>query len=117
MDHMIAGQIANIRQSLPREQRILLNRLLDDINSADSEVFEKVFFLDLFLQHKKWRSHFDDFLHFFMLGRKMMGELYSEEFIHANSLWKWAYSEEDFNRILLKFNARMSLYEKRENEQ
>lgn len=44
MDHMIAGQIANIRQSLPREQRILLNRLLDDINSADSEVFEEGFF-------------------------------------------------------------------------
>ena len=52
-----------------------------------------------------------------MLGRKMMGELYSEGFIHTNSLWKWAYSEEDFNRILLEFNARMSLYEKRENEQ
>lgn len=44
MDHMIAEQIANIRQSLPREQGILLNRLLDDINSADSGVFEEVFF-------------------------------------------------------------------------
>ena len=30
---------------------------------------------------------------------------------------KGAYSEEDFNRILLKFSACMSLYEKRENEQ
>lgn len=49
MDHMIAGQIANIRQSLPREQRILLNRLLDDINSADSEVFEEGFFLGFIL--------------------------------------------------------------------
>lgn len=28
----------------------------------------------------------------------------------------WAYSEEYFNRILLKFNAHMSLYEKRENK-
>lgn len=37
MDDVIADQIANVRQSLPREQRILLNRLLDNINSADNE--------------------------------------------------------------------------------
>lgn len=43
MDDMIADQIATVRQSLPGEQRILLNRLLDDINSADSEAKYKAF--------------------------------------------------------------------------
>lgn len=43
MDDVIADQIANVRQSLPREQRILLNRLLDNINSADSEAKYEAF--------------------------------------------------------------------------
>lgn len=43
MDDVIADQIANVKQSLPREQRILLNRLLDNINSADSEAKYEAF--------------------------------------------------------------------------
>lgn len=53
MDDVIADQIANVRQLLPGEQRILLNRLLDNINSADSEAkyeaFEKGLLLGLLL--------------------------------------------------------------------
>lgn len=43
MDDVIADQIANVRQLLPGEQRILLNRLLDNINSADSEAKYEAF--------------------------------------------------------------------------
>lgn len=39
------------------------------------------------------------------------------QLFEATPYGKGAYSEENFNRILLKFNACMSLYEKRENEQ
>ena len=39
------------------------------------------------------------------------------QLFEATPYGKGAYSEEDFNRILLKFNTCMSLYEKRENEQ
>lgn len=51
MDDAIAERIKAFRQWIPREQKMLLNRLLDDINNADSEVkyeaFEKGFFLGL----------------------------------------------------------------------
>lgn len=39
------------------------------------------------------------------------------QLFEATSYSKGAYSEDDFNRILLKFNACMSLYEKYENKQ
>lgn len=39
------------------------------------------------------------------------------QLFEATPYGKGAYSEEDFNRILLKFNTCISLYEKRENEQ
>lgn len=53
MDDAIAEKIKAFRQWIPREQKMLLNRLLDDINNADSETkyeaFEKGFFLGLLL--------------------------------------------------------------------
>lgn len=39
------------------------------------------------------------------------------QLFEATPYGKGAYSEEDFNRILLKFNACISLYERRENEE
>lgn len=52
-DDLIAERIFAFRQMLPREQKVVLNRLLDDINNADDEAkyeaFEKGFLLGLLL--------------------------------------------------------------------
>ncbi len=53
VDNKIAEQIKVVRQLLPKEKGVLLNRLLNDINDADREAkyeaFEKGFLLGLFL--------------------------------------------------------------------
>lgn len=53
MDDAIAERIKAFQQLISREQKMLLNRLLDDINNADSEAkyeaFEKGFLLGLLL--------------------------------------------------------------------
>lgn len=53
MDDTIAEKIKAFRQLILREQRVLLKRLLDDINNADSEAkyeaFEKGFLWGLIL--------------------------------------------------------------------
>lgn len=53
MDDAIAEKIKAFWQLIPRKQRVLLNRLLDDINNADSEAkyeaFEKGFLLGVLL--------------------------------------------------------------------
>jgi hypothetical protein len=53
VDNAIVEQIKVVRQLLPKEKGVLLNRLLDGINDADSEAkyeaFEKGFLLGLLL--------------------------------------------------------------------
>ena len=53
VDNKIAEQIKVVRQLLPKEKGVLLNRLLNDINDADREAkyeaFEKGFLLGLLL--------------------------------------------------------------------
>ncbi len=52
-DDLIVEKIMAFRQMIPREQGVVLNKLLDDINNADSEAkyeaFEKGFLLGLLL--------------------------------------------------------------------
>jgi hypothetical protein len=72
-DDAIAERIQSFRQQIPKEQKALLNRLLDDINTATAKLntgpLRRYFFWDYFLrlnaleESQKW--HPPIFLYFF----------------------------------------------------
>ena len=79
-----------------------------DLGKSNKEGWFKVF------QYSQMSLFFCLLYSICQTGRK---EKKKVQLFEATPYGKGAYSEENFNRILLKFNACMSLYEKRENEQ